>query len=163
MPDALVSNGSTADGPRRSQQPEPGGLTTIPRARLTSPPLPAILSGSSSTLRSRGSDGNKGQDPGNRSRASRTSPLLLTAPSAGPLPSLGRPERECRPNSSAGHPIRVCGGAGFRCSTFISVQALSHTYLLVFTCGAWEFGVLAGSFYRLWTELSLERPFTAPS
>ncbi|KAJ1161166.1 hypothetical protein NDU88_001653 [Pleurodeles waltl] len=46
---------------------------------------------------------------------------------------------------------------------FVSVQALSHTYLLVFTCGAWEFDVLAGSFYGLWPELFLERPFTAPS
>ncbi|KAJ1199450.1 hypothetical protein NDU88_003284 [Pleurodeles waltl] len=139
-----------------SRQPFLGALRS-------SPLLPPVLSRSSSMSRSRCADGDRVQNPNNCSGASRTSPLLLTAPLAGPLPGPGRPERGRHPDSSAGRPVRVCDGTVFRCSTFVSVQAFSHPYLLVFTCSAWEFGVLAGSFYRLWTELSLERPFMAPS
>ncbi|KAJ1199449.1 hypothetical protein NDU88_003283 [Pleurodeles waltl] len=54
--------------------------------------------------RSRCVDGDRGQNPNNCSGASRTSPLLLTAPLAGPLPGPGRPEHGRHPDSSASRP-----------------------------------------------------------
>ncbi|KAJ1083228.1 hypothetical protein NDU88_003387 [Pleurodeles waltl] len=104
-----------------------------------------------------------GQNPSMCSGVSRASPLLLTAPPVRVLPGPGRPVRGHRPGSSADHPVHTCCIGGFRYSVFLNVLSLSHTYLVVFMCSAWEFDVLSGSFYWLWTELTLERPFTAPS
>ncbi|KAJ1172153.1 hypothetical protein NDU88_004003 [Pleurodeles waltl] len=117
--------------------------------------------GLSSATRSLSVGSSAGQNPNIRSGVSRAPPLLLMAPPVRALPST--PERGRHPDSSAGHPVHACCVAGLRCSVFLSVLALSHTYLVFFMCSAWEFDVLSGSFYGLWTELSLERPFTAPS
>ncbi|KAJ1181917.1 hypothetical protein NDU88_007116 [Pleurodeles waltl] len=154
----------------------PGPLLLAPPAGLPGPGRPECASVRAaadtacagrapdlSSTRSLSVGGSAGQNPGMRSGVSRASPLLLTAPPVRVIPGPGRPERVRRPDSSAGHPVRACCVAGFRCSFFLSVLSLSHTYLVVFMCSAWEFDVLSGSFYGLWTELTLERPFMAPS
>ncbi|KAJ1175740.1 hypothetical protein NDU88_001027 [Pleurodeles waltl] len=102
-----------------------------------------------------------GLSTGTRSGVSRASPLPLSAPPVRILTGPGRPVR--RSGSSAGHLERTCCIAGFRCSVFLSVLSISQSYLVAFMCSAWDFGALSGSFCRLWTELTLERPFTAPS
>ncbi|KAJ1114792.1 hypothetical protein NDU88_003023 [Pleurodeles waltl] len=104
-----------------------------------------------------------GQSPGIRPGVARSSPLSHSAPPVRILPDSGRPVRGRRSGSCAGHPVRTCCIAGLRCSVFLIVLSISHSYLVVFMCNAWDFGALSGSFCRLWTELTLERPFTAPS
>ncbi|KAJ1113163.1 hypothetical protein NDU88_001418 [Pleurodeles waltl] len=104
-----------------------------------------------------------GQSPGMRTGVLRSSPLSLPAPPVRILPDPSRPVHGRRSGSSAGHPVCTCCIAGFRCSVFLSVLSISHSYLVVFMCSAWDFGALSGSFCQLWTELTLERPFTAPS
>ncbi|KAJ1119644.1 hypothetical protein NDU88_007829 [Pleurodeles waltl] len=104
-----------------------------------------------------------GQSPSTRPGVTRSSLLSLSAQTVRILPDLARPVRGRRSGSSAGQPVRTCCIAGFRCSVFLIVLSIAHSYLVVFMCNAWDFGALSGSFCRLWTEFTLEPPFTVPS
>ncbi|KAJ1165239.1 hypothetical protein NDU88_005667 [Pleurodeles waltl] len=85
-----------------------------------------------------------GQSPGVRPGVARSSPLSHSAPPVRILTDLGRPGR--RSGSCTGHLLRTCCFAGFRCSVFLIVLSISHSYLVVFMCDAWDFGALSGYF-----------------
>ncbi|KAJ1161570.1 hypothetical protein NDU88_002054 [Pleurodeles waltl] len=142
-------------GSSESDSTSPGGPA---RPRLSS----ARSFGVGSSVGS-GAGQSPGIRPGIRPGVVRSSPLFHPAPPVRILPDSGRPVCGRRSGYCVGRPVRTCCIAGFRCSVFLIVLSISHSYLIVFVCNAWDFGALSGSFCWLWTELTLERPFTAPS